>query len=45
MNMGSIVELKPAVNIYSKAEHPYTRQLLDAIPIPDPSIVQKRIKC
>ncbi len=45
MNMGSIVELKSAVNIYSKAEHPYTRQLLDAIPIPDPSIVQKRIKC
>jgi len=43
MNMGEIVELKPAVDIYSKAEHPYTQQLLDAIPIPDPSIEQKRI--
>ncbi|MBC8554476.1 MAG: hypothetical protein H8D23_33100, partial [Candidatus Brocadiales bacterium] len=38
MNMGEIVELKPAVDIYSKAEHPYTQQLLDAIPIPDPSL-------
>jgi ABC-type glutathione transport system ATPase component len=45
MNMGEIVELKPAADIYSNAEHPYTQQLLDAIPIPDPSIEQKRIKC
>ncbi len=45
MNMGEIVELKPAADIYSKAEHPYTRQLLDAIPIPDPSVKQKRISC
>ncbi len=45
MNMGEIVEIKPAADIYSKAEHPYTQQLLDAIPIPDPSIKQKRISC
>ena len=45
MNMGEIVELKPAADIYSKAEHPYTQQLLDAIPIPDPSVEQKRISC
>ena len=45
MNMGSIVELKSAIDIYSQAEHPYTRQLLDAIPIPDPSIETKRINC
>ncbi|MCP4295502.1 MAG: ABC transporter ATP-binding protein, partial [Proteobacteria bacterium] len=38
MNMGSIAELKSAADIYSKAEHPYTQQLLDAIPIPDPSV-------
>ncbi|MBT6231455.1 MAG: ABC transporter ATP-binding protein [Candidatus Scalindua sp.] len=44
MNMGEIVELKPAADIYSNAEHPYTQQLLDAIPIPDPSVEQKRIK-
>lgn len=43
MNMGEIVELKSAADIYSKAEHPYTQQLLDAIPIPDPSVEQKRI--
>ena len=45
MNMGRIVEMKPAADIYSKAEHPYTQQLLDAIPIPDPSVQQKRISC
>jgi peptide/nickel transport system ATP-binding protein len=45
MNMGHIVELKPAADIYSKAEHPYTQQLLNAIPIPDPTIEQKRICC
>jgi len=38
MNMGEIVELKPAADIYSKAEHPYTQQLLNAILIPDPTI-------
>ena len=43
MNKGEIVELKPAADIYSNAEHPYTLQLLDAIPIPDPSIESKRI--
>lgn len=45
MNRGEIVELKSTVDIYSKAEHPYTQQLLDAIPIPDPSVEQKRISC
>jgi len=45
MNKGEIVELKSAAEIYSNAEHPYTLQLLDAIPIPDPSIESKRISC
>jgi peptide/nickel transport system ATP-binding protein len=45
MNMGEIVELRSASDIYSNAEHPYTQQLLDAIPIPDPSVEQKRISC
>jgi ABC-type oligopeptide transport system ATPase subunit len=45
MNRGNIVELKSAADIYSRAEHPYTQQLLDAIPIPDPSIEAKRISC
>ena len=45
MNMGQIVELRPSADIYSKAEHSYTQQLLDAIPIPDPSVQQKRISC
>lgn len=45
MNKGEIVELKSSSDIYSEAEHPYTQQLLDAIPIPDPTIEQKRICC
>ena len=45
MNKGEIVELKSAAEIYSNAEHPYTLQLLDAIPIPDPLIESKRISC
>jgi peptide/nickel transport system ATP-binding protein len=45
MNKGEIVELKSASDIYAEAEHPYTQQLLDAIPIPDPTIEQKRICC
>ncbi len=43
MNMGKIVELKPVADIYSNAEHTYTQQLLDDIPIPDPSVEKKRI--
>lgn len=35
MNRGHIVELKSAADIYSKAENPYTQQLLDAVPTPD----------
>ncbi|MDT8389419.1 MAG: ABC transporter ATP-binding protein [Lentisphaeria bacterium] len=34
---GHIVELKPAAALYATAEHPYTRDLLAAVPIPDPT--------
>ncbi len=42
MYMGEIVELKSATDIYSKSKHTYIQQLLDAIPIPDPSVEQKK---
>jgi ABC-type oligopeptide transport system ATPase subunit len=36
MHQGQIVELKSADDIYTKAEHAYTKSLLAAVPIPDP---------
>jgi peptide/nickel transport system ATP-binding protein len=36
MYLGKLVELAPAGEIYEKPMHPYTRALLEAIPIPDP---------
>ena len=36
MYLGRIVEMGPARTIYADPKHPYTRALLQAIPIPDP---------
>ncbi len=37
MYLGKIVELTTAERIYEKAMHPYTKSLLSAIPVPDPT--------
>ena len=34
--LGRMMELAPAERLYAEARHPYTRGLLDAVPIPDP---------
>ena len=34
---GQVVEEGPAEELYSRPVHPYTRALLDAVPIPDPT--------
>jgi peptide/nickel transport system ATP-binding protein len=36
MYLGKLVEMGPADDVYSRPVHPYTRGLLDAIPVPDP---------
>ena len=36
MYLGRIVETAPARDIFTRARHPYTQALLQAIPVPDP---------
>lgn len=43
MYLGKVVELAPSDEIYSKPQHPYTKALLSAIPIPDPNYKKDRI--
>ncbi|HEB28761.1 MAG TPA: ABC transporter ATP-binding protein [Porticoccus sp.] len=43
MYLGQIVETASSDDIYAKAKHPYTQALIDAIPIPDPSVKKQRI--
>jgi len=44
MYLGKIVEMGPTEAIYKPPYHPYTEALLSAVPIPDPGIVQRRIR-
>jgi peptide/nickel transport system ATP-binding protein len=37
MYMGEIVEIGPRAAVFSHPQHPYTRRLLDAVPVPDPA--------
>ncbi len=43
MYLGKIVELAPAEEFVSNPRHPYTEALISAIPIPDPTLIRKRI--
>jgi peptide/nickel transport system ATP-binding protein len=36
MYLGTIVEVGPLAQVYGNPQHPYTRALLDAVPVPDP---------
>src|SRR3989449_7132246 len=36
MYLGRIVEMGPSKNIYADPKHPYTKALLEAVPVPDP---------
>jgi oligopeptide transport system ATP-binding protein len=43
MYLGELVELAEKNDLFSNPMHPYTRALLSAVPVPDPSIKRKRI--
>jgi peptide/nickel transport system ATP-binding protein len=43
MYLGQIVEIGPKRAIFSNPQHPYTKALLSAVPIPDPSVKTERI--
>ncbi|HTH65054.1 MAG TPA: oligopeptide/dipeptide ABC transporter ATP-binding protein [Gemmatimonadales bacterium] len=43
MYLGRIVERAPRAAVYSLPRHPYTRSLLSAIPVPDPTATPQRI--
>lgn len=42
MHWGKMVEIGPADEVYNKPLHDYTRSLLSAIPVPDPSVETAR---
>ena len=44
MFLGRIVELAPSDRLFENPRHPYTRALLDAVPIPDPEVEAKRTR-
>jgi len=44
MYLGKIVEMGSTASIFASPQHPYTRALLSAIPVPDPDAPRQRIE-
>ena len=43
MYLGTIAEMSPAKELFSKQLHPYTKGLISAIPIPDITVERQRV--
>jgi peptide/nickel transport system ATP-binding protein len=44
MYLGKFVEIGPSAAIQTRTAHPYTRALLDAVPVPDPAAERARVR-
>jgi oligopeptide transport system ATP-binding protein len=42
MYLGKLVEIGPARTVFAAPKHPYTRALIDAVPVPDPAARNRR---
>jgi oligopeptide/dipeptide ABC transporter ATP-binding protein len=42
MYLGRMVELADTASLFARPRHPYTRALIDAVPVPDPVVAPKK---
>ncbi len=43
MYLGKLCEIGPSDDLYTRPAHPYTKVLLDSIPVPDPNVETRKV--